>query len=1098
MKSHFLGLFFFLAASIFAHVFAHEEDPPYKKNTATPEQTLARLQLADGLRAELVAAEPMMRHPVCFWVDPTGKIYVCESDRQNRGVVDNRQYSFWVDDDLAARTVEDRAAFYKKHLGKSLAEFTKYDDRIRLLIDTDDDLRMDQSSIFADGFNGLVQGAGAGVLAIGEDVYYTCIPDLWKLGDTDGDGKADVRESLHTGYGVHVAFRGHDMHGLTMGPDGRLYFSIGDRGYNVRTDDNHLENPDSGAVLRCWPDGSGLEEVVTGLRNPQELVFDELGNLFTCDNNSDYGDISRWTFLAPGGDGGWRFAYQYKMKTGPWLRERMWLTYSDKAPASQLPVIANIADGPAGLTVFPGTAMGEQFRGKFFVSDFRGDPARSGVRSFRVRPHGAFFTASDLEKPVWGGLTTDVDFGPDGAMYVSDWVESWDGAGAGRIYRIFDPTMADDPVVRQTASLLKSGFSDVSEARLSELLAHADRRVRQGAQFELADRGSQKTLIGVLRSDAALLPRLHALWGLGQMARSKPEMDQLQSIFREALSDREPEIRGRAAELAGELRLPFRTRLEQALADESPRVRYFAALALGHLATGVSLESVIRMLEENNNTDPVLRHAGVMALTKIGSRDSKLLLGHNDHPSAAVRLAVLLALRRLKDPLVAMFLDDPEQPLPVEAARAIYDVPIREAWPILAKEIANASRSELILRRALVANYRLGTQQHADAVARFAADPSASEDLRLEAIGLLSSWTHPEQRDPFLGYWWPLEPRDPEVAATAVRKNLAGLLAASPAVRTVALDLAAHLGIQEAAEGLLGVFRNPEAGADRRGQALRALAGLQSNQLESLVDAGLTDPEPAVRIVARELLADRDPKAAVVAVAAAIEEGSTLEQQTAIDLLAKLPGSSQREALLEQGIERLLNGTLEEQLQLEVIEAVELVGSAQLQEKVTEFHNQLPAGNTIRTYRETLRGGNADRGRQLFFYRNELACVRCHKVEGQGGAVGPELSRVGAEKTRHYLLTSLLAPSADVDPRFAAWELETDEGQIVTGLKIADGDAIKLLQADGRTLSVPREQIESLRMIRQSAMPSDLAGKLTRRELRDLVAFLASLGKPDS
>ena len=76
--------------------------------------------------------------------------------------------------------------------------------------------------------------------------------------------------------------------------------------------------------------------------------------------------------------------------------------------------------------------------------------------------------------------------------------------------------------------------------------------------------------------------------------------------------------------------------------------------------------------------------------------------------------------------------------------------------------------------------------------------------------------------------------------------------------------------------------------------------------------------------------------------------------------------------------------------------------------------------------------------------------------------------------------------------------METDEGQIVTGLKIADGDAIKLLQADGRTISVPREQIESLRMIRQSAMPSDLAGKLTRRELRDLVAFLASLGKPDS
>ena len=194
----------------------------------TAEQTLQRLQLSEGLKAELVAQEPLMRNPVCFWLDPTGKIYVCESDRQNRGVVDNRQYSFWVDDDLAARTVEDREAFYKKHLGKTLEEFTKYDDRIRLLIDTDNDLVMNQSFIFAEGFNGLVQGAGAGVLALGDDVYYACIPDLWKLRDTDGDRKANVRESLHTGYGVHVAFRGHDMHGLIMGPDGRLYFSIGD------------------------------------------------------------------------------------------------------------------------------------------------------------------------------------------------------------------------------------------------------------------------------------------------------------------------------------------------------------------------------------------------------------------------------------------------------------------------------------------------------------------------------------------------------------------------------------------------------------------------------------------------------------------------------------------------------------------------------------------------------------------------------------------------------------------------------------------------------------------------------------------------------
>jgi len=277
---------------------AHAADlTPSPKAVQTAEASMKAFKIPDGYTIRLFAAEPLLGNPVSICLDENNRVFVAETYRFGTGVGDNRGHGYWLLDDLAAQTVEDRAAYYKKWIakGEKTSEwFTEKSEVIRLITDTNGDGKADKSSVFADGFNDPLDGLAAGLIARDGNVYLTCIPHLWLMRDDDGDGKADDRKSLHRGFGVRTALLGHDLHGLVWGPDGRLYFSVGDRGYNLHTPEGkHFVSPGSGAVFRCEPDGSSLEVVATGLRNPQELAFDRYGNLWTGDNNSDSGDAAR-------------------------------------------------------------------------------------------------------------------------------------------------------------------------------------------------------------------------------------------------------------------------------------------------------------------------------------------------------------------------------------------------------------------------------------------------------------------------------------------------------------------------------------------------------------------------------------------------------------------------------------------------------------------------------------------------------------------------------------------------------------------------------------------------------------------------------------
>ena len=180
-----------------------------------------------------------------------------------------------------------------------------------------------------------------------------------------------------------------------MGPDGKLYFSIGDRGLNVEDQGRQARSstPTRGAVLRCDPDGSNLEVVATGLRNPQELAFDELrqpvhgGQQLRRRRPGPAGSTSSRAATAAGA---WATSTSAALgNRGPWNAEKIWHLPHARQPAYIVPPLAHITAGPSGLRYDPGDGLPERYADHFFVVRFPRQPGGSGVCSFAVKPKGA-------------------------------------------------------------------------------------------------------------------------------------------------------------------------------------------------------------------------------------------------------------------------------------------------------------------------------------------------------------------------------------------------------------------------------------------------------------------------------------------------------------------------------------------------------------------------------------------------------------------------------------------------------------------------------------------------------------------------------------
>jgi len=1106
------------------------------------ERAIATFRAPAGFTVRLFAAEPDLRHPVAICLDEQGRVYVAEEHRFNRGSEENRTRSFLLDDDLQVETLDDRLRMFEKHADRfegGMDYFRRHADQVRLLEDRDGDGAADRSTVFAGGFSAALDGIGAGVIARDGVVWYTCIPHLWRLRDTDGDGVAEERTAIARGFGVNCAFLGHDLHGLVWGPDGRLYFSVGDRGYDLTTrEGRRLHEPRRGAVFRCRPDGSGLEVVHRGLRNPQELAFDAHGNLFAADNNCDKGDDARLVHVIDGGDSGWNMAFQTLGEpylTGPWHAERMWHAAGTAGqPAWILPTCGRLGNGPSGF-LFNGTDMlGPALRDHFLLANYVGN---GGIESFRVVPRGASFEVCDTRdvlKPIWAA---DMEIGSDGRLYVADFgTLDWKGeTNLGRIYTLERAQAAADPAVAEIRALFTAGFSRQSSARLLELLGHADMRVRQRAQFALAERATAASAAAegtardagdgnlvdalVRRAVAAgpTLPRLHALWAVGQIAdadaaRRPALLTRLEPLLR----DEDPHLRAQAAKILGELGAdpagpalapPLVALLASLLTDTDAHVKLQAALAVGRVGGAAAVEPLAALLRADADADATLRHAAVRGLELVGDADAMVRLAAD--PAPAVRLGAVLVWRRLGDRRLLSLLDDPVRRIATEAARAANDLHWDDAVAALADRLPawtagadtaaeRVADTDALLRRGINAAFRRATDADLSALVAVVESPRVSPAVRGEALRALGDVITPTNRDRVTGAWRPVAARDPAAARRIVGPRFIPLLgAASAAMQADVIRLATALALDVDEPLIEAMIADGRAADDCRVAALALLAARRSPRAIAAAERALADSSPRLRAAARGVLAATRPERAIESLAAVLDApiespGDARERQEAVGTLAGMRRPD-ADALLATWLSRLAADAAPAEFGLDVLEAAASRDTPALGGAAARFRAALDAeADPLRRHRLALQGGDAERGRRIFTGHRQAQCVRCHRVRGAGGDAGPDLSTVAAKHDRRHLLESLVAPGAKIATGFGSVVLTLDDGTSVAGVvREETADRLTLLAPDGTTVVVDPRRVEE-RSEARSPMP-EMYPTLTRRELRDVVEYLSTL-----
>jgi putative heme-binding domain-containing protein len=701
-----------------------------------------------------------------------------------------------------------------------------------------------------------------------------------------------------------------------------------------------------------------------------------------------------------------------------------------------------------------------EFQNNLVTGDFR---ANRLVR-FALSDDGSGFAAREREPLIRSTHIAfrpiDAKMGPDGALYIADWYNPIIQHGEvdfrddrrdhlrGRIWRL-----AFRDGERVAAPKLHQATTPV----LLDAMMSPEGYTREQARRLLRERGAAEVLpalgMGLPQAPTEHV-RLEGLW-LHQ-ALDRPN----EPLLRQLLASADPAIRAPATRVAG----AWADRIPSALAllaeraeDENPRVRLEAIRALavqpGKEAPALAMRALSKPLD--TNLDYAL---WLTARETAGRWLPELAAGRNPFATDDQAVFALLAVNtpEIVGPLMERYrggrisADYEARVLtalgqlggPSELGR-VFDLAMGDTLPAPRRAALLDALADAQRRRQVRPDCPL------ERLARILSDGEADPGLRASAARAAGAW---KQED--------------------LRPILADHLAANAGkdweVRQAAIDALVELGGPASAKALAAI---DGPGHDARARSA-ALAGLAA------IDLPTAAGRAAALLASLEATADPAPLVAAFTGRKGGPEAlaKALEGRSLPPDIARLASRAARSAGTDQAA---------------LVAALGKAGGLD----ASAGWSKLPPEQALALASEAIAQGDPARG-EAIFRRDELTCLKCHAVAGSGSPVGPGLESIGASAPADYLVDSLLYPDKAIKEGYHSVVLALADGQVLSGREMGtDGDRLRLVTSDLREILVDPSEIEE-RKQGGSLMPAALLDELTRAELLDLVAFLASLGKP--